>query len=395
MTSKDENHYPIHGSQAQGSCPNGSGAGSSLVAKPLSDSAVSGSCSHGSGGSSLVAKPLSDSEDHHQDDLPFDGSGAGSSLVAKPLSDSEDHDQDDSDCDSQDLAFDRLLLERANYETSALRNGMSSLGNSTSKTSHQGQSQPEGTTSQGQGSSGSRSYSTGSGVNESRNDSADSEDESKRTFSDMNNSEEYDDESSSDHRRKQFSDYGDEEEESEEDSGSKRCRRKSNSDSLLKPCYLNADGYTNKSFCMLLSEVAIGEKMSQDLKKLPHSSGHQWKRPTNVPICVWVKGRDRIKTVNISTTLASITRAIYNTGSEMGYIGNIKRETSHFDITIERLKAPVGTHPISGMFHPNLLNSLLESKEKEVMKWLVKWKLLIPNRLGTLKDKCNFTSGTR
>ena len=363
---------------------------------------------HAGSGLSYISSTLRSSQD--EDDLDCDDNqdqgvnntgpvfrvGSGSSLVSATLRASQD--EGDSDCDGRNSAFEKVLRDRTRLNT-----GVSSFGNSSSSHSSQGHKDSKHTTSEGQVqnnvqySSHSHSQISRSSFIRKAGEDSDSEDEnSKRTISDIFASDEYSDRVSNDHLRggKRFSDYGEEDEESEEVLGNKRHRR-GNSDSYLKPSYLNADGSSNRSFCMLMSEVTMSEKMTEDLMKLPHSPGHQWKRPTHVPICVWVKEREEIKTVDISSTLAYITRAIYNTGSEIGYIGNIKRETSHFDVTIERLKSPVGTHPISGMFHPNLLSLLLESKDKEVMKWLVKWKLLIPNRLGTLKDKCNFTSGTR
>jgi hypothetical protein len=182
----------------------------------------------------------------------------------------------------------------------------------------------------------------------------------------------------------------DKDEESEQELSNKRYRRKSNSCCNLRPSYLSA----NSNVCLLLTEMIIGEKMSEDLKKLPRSAGYRWRRPTHVPICVRIEDRYCIKTINISRTLVLVTRAIFNTASDVGYIVN-PRKISHFDMTIERLKAPVGSNTISGMFHPNLLNALLDSKDKEVRKWLVKWKSLIPKRLAYLKKKCNFVSGIR
>ena len=174
-------------------------------------------------------------------------------------------------------------------------------------------------------------------------------------------------------------------------------KRQSSELQEAKQVFLNSDGHSNLAFCLYETETRIDKMALKALKELPHSQGHKWKRASEVGINVYVKNDDsEIIPISIKDTLTLITLAIYNTGSEIGYIGSRERERSHFKITMDRLKGltdPV--HEISGMFESSLLDLLLSTQNEEMMKWRSKWNGLISNRVSSLRDKCNFLGGVR
>ena len=160
-------------------------------------------------------------------------------------------------------------------------------------------------------------------------------------------------------------------------------------------CILNPNAKDNHGLALLETDLDIDESKFDLLEnQTPRAAGYLGKIPLVHTMLVYMRNsQGQIVCGKIDRHFSIITKCIYACGSEIGYIGDSKRETSHFELVMNWFLVTELNHRFNGLLSPPLVRLIRNCTLEEVLIWHKKWKGQIENAHQTMRSKLNVKIG--